>query len=48
MVEAVEIMGVGEILQSLALLQDAALGGTVQEHTQIDVTGKGLELRIQI
>ena len=40
-------MCVREIVQGLALAQDAALGGPVQEHTQVDVTGKALQLGVQ-
>ena len=45
-VDAVVLMGIGKILQGLALGEDAVLGGPVQEHTQVDVPGKGLQLGV--
>jgi hypothetical protein len=47
MVEAVVVVGIGKVVQGLALAQDTVLGGPVQEHTQVNVTGKVLELGIQ-
>ena len=47
MMEAVVIVGIGKIIQCLALAENTAFGGPIQEHTQIDVTGKALQLRVQ-
>lgn len=47
MVEAVVIVRVGKIVQCLTGSQDTALGGTVQEHTQINIPGKAVQLWIK-
>ena len=44
--EAIVVVRIGKIVQGLALAQNAVLGGTVQEHTQIDVTGEALQLGV--
>ena len=47
MVEAEVVMGVGELVQGLPLGKDPALGCPVQEHAQINVPRKRLQLGIQ-
>ncbi len=45
--EAVVVVGVGEIVQGLVLAENPFLGGAVEKHSQVDVSGEGLELRVE-
>ena len=46
-VETIVVMSIGEIIQDLTFIQQTILGGAVQEHPQIDVSGEALQLGIQ-
>ena len=41
MVEAVVVVGVGKVVQGLALGKQPGLGAAVEEHPQVDVAGEG-------
>ena len=47
MVEAEVVIGAGELVQGLSFGQDPVFGGPVQEHAQVNVSRKGLQLRIE-
>ncbi len=47
MVEAVVVVGVGEVVQSLVFAENPFLGGAVEKHSQVNVSGVGLELRVE-
>ena len=40
-------MSICKIIQGLAVVQQTVLGGTIQEHPQIDISGEALQLGIQ-
>ena len=46
-VEAVEIVCVRKVVQGLAFIQQSLFGAMIEEHTQIDIACKALELGIQ-
>ena len=46
MVEAEIIVGVGKVVQGLALGKQPGLGAAVEEHPQVDVAGEGGELGV--
>ena len=45
--EAVVIVGVGEVVQGLTFVENPFLGGAVEKHSQVNVSGVGLELGVE-